>query len=309
MKTPEQRARKWLRLYPRAYRERRGEELLATVLDKARHDPRLPMREIQAIMVHAATIRVRRLPLVAVVAGAAVLGAGLGAVGGSLSGPSGYVSTVSALPAQLGAAKPSSALTRELRAQLTRFVAFRGTPAARGLITRNLATPYPLCSVSFVDTVGDRGVQLQCSSSSAEVAQVAVYGQSRAIVLMFGSEKRAMFAKEEAQATAATRYLSSELAFAQRELDALPSLDPRKGGLERALRYGRVRLLREQSLARTLAVKVKNPGAIASVRGGPALATYGFTALPVELGGAAGLLLSLAVGIRTRRAPRRPARA
>jgi len=92
MKTPEQRARKWLRLYPRAYRERRGEELLATLLDKARDDPRIPIREIRAVIVHAGSMRIRQSRIVTVVACAAML-CGLGAAIGWLSGPNGNVST------------------------------------------------------------------------------------------------------------------------------------------------------------------------------------------------------------------------
>ena len=92
MKTPEQRARKWLRLYPRAYRERRGEELLATLLDKARDDPRIPIREIRAVIAHAGSMRIRQSRIVTVVACVAILG-GLGAAIGWLSGPNGNVST------------------------------------------------------------------------------------------------------------------------------------------------------------------------------------------------------------------------
>jgi len=92
MKTPEQRARKWLRLYPRAYRERRGEELLATLLDKARDDPRIPIREIRAVIVHAGSMRIRQSRIVTVAA-CIVLLCGLGATVGWLSGPNGKVST------------------------------------------------------------------------------------------------------------------------------------------------------------------------------------------------------------------------
>src|ERR1022692_4276943 len=92
MKTPEQRARKWLRLYPRAYRERRGEELLATLLDKARDDPMIPIREIRAVIVHAGSMRIRQSRIATVVACAAML-CGLGAAIGWLSGPNGNVST------------------------------------------------------------------------------------------------------------------------------------------------------------------------------------------------------------------------
>jgi len=92
MKTPEQRARKWLRLYPRAYRERRGDELLATLLDKARDDPRIPVREIRAVIVHAGSMRIRQSRIATVVACVAML-CGLGAAIGWLNGPNGNVST------------------------------------------------------------------------------------------------------------------------------------------------------------------------------------------------------------------------
>ena len=92
MRTPDQRARKWLRLYPRAYRERRGEELLATLLDKARDDPRIPIREIRAVIAHAGSMRIRQSRIATVVACVAML-CGLGAAIGWLSGPNGNVST------------------------------------------------------------------------------------------------------------------------------------------------------------------------------------------------------------------------
>jgi hypothetical protein len=90
--TPEQRVRRWLRLYPRAYRERRGEELLGTLLDKARDDPRIPIREIRAVIAHAGSVRIRQSRLVTAVACIVVLG-GVGTAVGWLSGPSGNVST------------------------------------------------------------------------------------------------------------------------------------------------------------------------------------------------------------------------
>jgi hypothetical protein len=197
MKTPEQRARRWLWIYPQAYRERRGEELLATLLDKARDDPRLPVREIRALMVHAGSMRVRQLRIVTIVLCVAVLGAGLGAAVGSLNGSTGYLSTTTVSPAQLGYARtPSPFLTEELRIQSTRFAAFRRTPQAQALLV-HFATPSS-CSVSVIDTVGSRGVQLQCSSPNAQTAHTVNWDLTQAIGLMFEDEQRATFAHGEA---------------------------------------------------------------------------------------------------------------
>jgi hypothetical protein len=310
MTTPEQRARRWLRIYPRAYRERRGEELLATLLDKARDDPRLSVREIRAIIVHAASLRVRRLPVLIVAACAALLGSGLGAAIGGWGGSNGYAATTIVLPAQLGAADfPSAVLTSELRAQSTRFAAFRRTPPAQALIVRQLAAPYPTCSVSVVDDVGNRGVQLQCSSTSAQTAQTAMFDQSQAIELMFERERVATFAQAETRTIQAVATLRVRQSILQHELATTPRSSPTRAPLAYMLSQGRSRLSLEQSLARRLAAEVRNVGGISSGVMGPPTATYGVTALPIELGAAAGLLIGLAIGIGTRRERRRPARA
>jgi hypothetical protein len=103
VKTPEQRARKWLRLYPRAYREHRGDELLATLFDKARDDPRIPIREIPAVIVHAGSMRIRQSRIVTVIVCVAML-CGLGAAIGWLSGPDGHASTMTVSPLSAHAA-------------------------------------------------------------------------------------------------------------------------------------------------------------------------------------------------------------
>ena len=309
MKTPEQRARKLLRVYPRGYRERRGEELLATLLDKARDDPRLPAREVRAIIVHAASIRARQLPVVVIAAGVALLGSGLGAAIGGWGGSNGYAATTTVLPIQLGRAdNPSLRLTDGLHSQSTRFAAFRRTPTAKALLERNLTTPYPTCSVSVIDNVGNRGVQLQCSSASAQTAQTAVLDESQAILVMFERERVATFAQGEARTIEAVATMRVRQFILQHKLATTPRSSPLRAPLAYWLSQGRNRLSLEQSLARRLAAEVRNVGAISSVVSGPPIATYGFTAQPLELGAAAGLLVGLAIGIGTRRERRRPAR-
>jgi hypothetical protein len=92
VKTPEERARKWLRLYPRAYRERRGDELVATLLDRARDDPRLRFREVWAVVRHAGSMRFRQ-SRVATVGACAVVFATIGIAIVWLGEPSGRVTT------------------------------------------------------------------------------------------------------------------------------------------------------------------------------------------------------------------------
>jgi hypothetical protein len=308
MRTPEQRARRWLRVYRSAYRQRRGEELVATLLDKARDDPRLPVREIRAIIVHAGSMRVRQLRVLTVVACVSVIGAGLGAAVGWWSAPNGYGSTMTALPAQLGpASKPSPALTEELRSEETRFAAFRATPAALALIERNLVAPYPSCSVSVIDTVGDRGVQLQCSSPSAQTTQTAIGNQQDALAAMFERDRDATFSQAEAPTNRVVGRMRLGVSLFEHKLTASPPSSPIHAVLDQMLSQVRGRL----SLEGSLAARLKNPPAgIMPVVSGPPITTHGgITVLPIELGAAAGLLIGLAIGAGTRRERRRPVRA
>jgi hypothetical protein len=59
MRSPEERVRRWLRLYPRSYREHRGEELIGTLLDISGGSSHLRGNEVMSVVWHAARGRLR----------------------------------------------------------------------------------------------------------------------------------------------------------------------------------------------------------------------------------------------------------
>jgi hypothetical protein len=60
MKDPKRRYRRWLRVYPKAYRTVRGEEILATLLDST-DQGRLPARDLLYVLAHAIRVRISQM--------------------------------------------------------------------------------------------------------------------------------------------------------------------------------------------------------------------------------------------------------
>ena len=57
MSTAERRYRRWLRLYPKEYRDARGEEILATLLEATSDHRRLSLADLLQITVHGTWVR------------------------------------------------------------------------------------------------------------------------------------------------------------------------------------------------------------------------------------------------------------
>jgi hypothetical protein len=189
MKSPERRVRKWLRVYPRAYRERRGEELVATLLDKARDDPRLPAREIASVLAHGGWMRARRLRVLAVAVVVAVAGAGFGAVIGFWGEPTGYTTTVTPRSMELPHTLLSHSQVAVLRSLTVHFDAFQLSPTGimmmnRGIDDRN-GPLHMVCSDGVVNSPGNRGIEMQCASSNANAARTVTSNLALAFRVMY----------------------------------------------------------------------------------------------------------------------------
>jgi hypothetical protein len=59
MTVDERRYRRWLRLYPKAYRTDRGEEIVGTLLESNSDHHRLVVRDLAFLVMHAARVRLR----------------------------------------------------------------------------------------------------------------------------------------------------------------------------------------------------------------------------------------------------------
>lgn len=191
MKTPEQRASKWLRVYPRLYRKRRGEELVATLLDKARDNPKLPAREIASLLAHGSWMRARRFRLVAAAVVVAVVGAGLGAFIGFWGEPTGYATTVVPRSMIVRHARLSPTQVATLRSLAVQFAAFQQSPNGIELIDRSIAdVPVHLvCSDSVVNFAGNRGIEMRCVSPDANAARTVASNLAHAFGVMYGNGK------------------------------------------------------------------------------------------------------------------------
>jgi hypothetical protein len=308
VRSPEQRARKWLRVYPRAYRERRGEELLATLLDKARDNPRIPTRELVGVFAHAGSMRVRQLRVVPIALVIAVVGAGLGAAIGFWTGPSGYAATVTVTPARFQVRNPSLRVSTDaLRALSTHFIAFRRTdPGITPLLERGLSAPYPRCSVLTVETANDRGVQLTCTAASAPMASRAVGDQAAVFGVMYRQEIVSKWAHSLALAGGRIRDAESQIALIRHEIATTrnPIL---RGGLEHEFNLQTDKLYTSRQLANVLLARLAHPEASLGFVGGGPNPIYDITGYPLLLGAWAGLALALIVGTTRRRpASRQP---
>lgn len=310
MSPSEQRARRWLRLYPRQYRERWGEELVATLVDKARDDPRLPVREIAAVVAHAAALRMRQHRLAEIALAGALLGTGLGAAVGWLSAPTIFTSAITSLPAQLELARPSAVLTEQLNLQLHDFGLFRKTSTARATLVRGLTAPYPSCSSSTVDGFATRGLQVRCTSSNARSAVVAADDMTMAIGAMFGHEKVANLTAARARAIEIAAASRRELAALRKQISSTPRTSPMWIAEERVLGRTSAIIRTQRAMALRLGRQLESPGAILDSVGG-LTSRSALSAVPIELGAMIGLLLGTAMGLpkRASRSPRRPVHA
>ncbi len=304
--TPEERARRWLRFYPRAYRERRGDELVSTLLDKARDDPRVPARELWAIAVHGVSMRVRQSHLGTIVVCATLFGAALGAAGLWLGGSNDYVSTSTLLPAQIhSTGRWTPALTAELRTESAHFAAFRRTPAARTMLLRGLVAPYPTCLTS-VSSVGNVGVELQCRASSAHAAQQAMGNASHVFGLMLEEEKTATVVASMTAESSGVARLRSEVASLHQDLASVNRSSPHHVAWERQLSGASTALTHEEQGARRLAEELFGGAIMSRVSGPPLSEHHAASDTPVAFGAAAGFLVGLVFGLATRRSHRRP---
>jgi hypothetical protein len=302
MRSPEDRARKWLRVYPRAYRARRGDEVVATLLDKARDDPRLRVREIASVLAHGWSMRVRQLRVAVVALIVAVVGAGIGAGIGLWNGPDGYAATTTVNPASIHAAPHPLTLLSALSA---RFTGFLQSPISNAILEFKLTAPYPTCSHSVVSATSSRGIEMRCTSSTAETARTATSNLVGAFSVMFEGLKQRHFERSRQEIAVQIQTNETQLAETRREITITGNPVLRGGLAHNANRVAdQIAVLR--SISSALTKELKSPGALVTETGGPTTATHRVATLPIAIGAVAGLLFGLAVGRRRRHEPGMP---
>lgn len=304
MNSAEQRVRRWLRVYPRAYRERRGDEVAATLLDKARDDPRLRAREVASVLTHAGSMRIRRYRLEATGIALAALGAGVGAIMGLASGPIGYEWASTSLPGQINASAPTAAITQQLQQQARGFEASLTTSAARRILHARLSAPYPSCTTTVVDSVGNRGLHLTCSAATSMAAQTAGANLSQALGAFLIKEQRMLFHHAELRTLAVVARMRGVVGHARYvevldQIEHVPVATAAGQAVARLVGELTNKLDREEALAQRLREGWR--GAIMTTSSGPTSAVDGIPALPVEAGAAIGLLAGLVLGASSRR--------
>ena len=174
-------------MYPRAYREWRGDELVATLLDKARDDPRLPAREIASVLAHGWWMQARRFRMVAVAVVVAVVGAGFGAVIGFWGQSTGYTVTVAPRSMILPNALFSPTQIATLRSLTVHFDAFQQSPEGTMLIERGIkdVPVHLVCSDGVVNSAGNRGIEMRCASPNAGAARTVTSNLAYAFGVMY----------------------------------------------------------------------------------------------------------------------------
>lgn len=299
MRSPEQRVRKWLRVYPRAYRERRGDEVVATLLDKARDDPRLRAREVASLLAHGSKMRFRALHVVAIAVLASLVGAGVGTGIGLWGGPSGYASAATVRPDAIHAAPDPIAWLTSLS---TRFA---GALAAPATFDRNLTAPYPSCSDTVLTSTSSPGISVACTAPSARSARTATSDLLSAFGVMFeGLNSKDLDASRNEIAFKLTSF-ETQLGSIRREITTTRNPIVR-GGLAHNYNLVTDQIANVRQLSGLIDLELTDPGALLTEVHAPTTAIHDVTALPVALGAAAGLVIGLAFWTRRRRAPKRP---
>jgi hypothetical protein len=273
--------------YPRSYREARGEEITATLLDSGEKDGRLSLGETAALLRHASGVRVRRLRPALIIVLLALLGA---AVGGGVewaAGPSKYVATETV--------NSPSVNETELQRQAVQFRAVLALPGFS--LGRSTA-----CSAAVVS----RTVSLTCSSPSAIAARSAVgylvdglgpgYFNWQRLVLQQGTAALPIEISSE-------RAHVESLTAALREL---PESSPRFEVLAVQIRKETQTLDSNALLWAHFTVQIDSAPRLLVVSG-PAQPVYRISSGEIAIGASIGLLVgAAAVAIRQRRKPRPP---
>jgi hypothetical protein len=293
------RTQTWLlRAYPKSYRERRGDEIVATLIATETHGGSHSIREAASILSHASGLRIRQFRPVTLVIVFTLLGAGLGAGVSVLESRTSYVAEARLVPApasfseMLAAPRPTALLAR-----LNQLLSQHQTMHQ---LLEPLGIPSPYCS----GKLSEEAVVVACTSDDAQRAGAAVNVVTKRFARTMIAARVARDAQRLTDLASVRATAAAELLLLRHQMAHVSRMSPNY-----SIDRSRVISITRAADA-ALATERELVGGMGGV--GPGFGVVGVTtrqeaALPVSavvIGGSAGLLLgALLVVARGRRRP------
>lgn len=284
-------------VYPRQYRETKGEEILATLLDGELRDGRLSHRETAAILRHATGLRVRHLHPATLLVLLALVGASFGAGVAAVAGPHSYRATETVSPL------PHSVISESvLQSQAQRFREVLASP--QEMMSRyhvGTLEPAATCSVGVVA----RSVSLTCDSSIRRIARLDVEFLVESLGADIFHWQRF---EDRLRASVLPLLISTKRSDVERlaaELRDLPRSSSQFSRLARQLASATHTVNQLALVDRMITSRLPSDPKLTTV-GGPAQPVYRVSAGGVAIGAGIGLLLGAVVVIARQRRKRGP---